>query len=64
MLANVLVALAMALFLNFKKPIIAGAYFLVDIAQIILVLALIGILATVHLCLLSFTCTEKEGRAI
>ena len=60
MIVNVLVALAMALFLNFKKQIITGAYLLVDIAQIVLVLALLGIVVTVPLVLVEFYLYRKK----
>ena len=54
MIVNVLVALAMLLFLSFKKQIITSAYLLVDIAQMVLVLALIGIVVTMPLMLVEF----------
>jgi len=60
MIVNVLVAMVMALFLNFKKQIITGAYFLVDIAQIVLVLALVGIVVCGPLVLVEIYLYRKK----
>jgi hypothetical protein len=60
MIANVVVALAMALFLNFKTQIVTSAYLLVGIAQIILVLAVLGIMVTAPLALVEFYLYRKK----
>jgi hypothetical protein len=60
MIANVLVALAMVLFLNFKQQIVTSAYLLAEIAQIILVLALVGIVVTAPLALVEFYLYRKK----
>jgi hypothetical protein len=60
MIANVIVAVAMALFLNFKSQIVTAAYLLGDVAQVILVLAVIGILVTGPLAIVEFYLYRKQ----
>jgi hypothetical protein len=60
MIANVLVALAMVLFLNFKEQIVTGAYLLVETALIVLVLALVGIVVCGPLVLVEIYLYRKK----
>src|SRR5271166_259391 len=62
MLANIVVALALALLLNFKQQMLAAAYLLVNVAQVIFVLTMIGMLVAVPLVLVeSYLYRKKKG---
>jgi hypothetical protein len=60
MIANVIVALAMVLFVNFKKQIITGAHLLVETAWVVLALALVGTMVTAPLVLVELYLFRKK----